>query len=66
MLKKIVGALVLTVALGALQGCAYDPRTGTYVPCCVYPAYPAYGYYAPPVVGGVVIGGGPRGGWYRW
>lgn len=65
MLKKIAGVLVLVIAVAALQGCAYDPYTGTYVPCCAYPAYggyPAYGYYPPPVVGGVVVGGG----WHRW
>jgi len=73
MLKTLAAAIVLTGAVAALQGCAYDPATGTYVPCCAYPAaypaypaYPAYGYY-PPLVGGVVVGGGWRGGgWYRW
>ena len=65
MIMKFAAAVALIAAVTALQGCAYDPRTGTYVPCCAYPAYPAYpgyGYYAPPVVGGVVIGGG----WHRW
>ena len=67
MLKKMAAMALLLVAVGALQGCAYDPYTGTYVPCCAYPAYPAYGYgygygyYPPPVVGGVVVGGG----WHR-
>jgi len=68
MLKTLAAVLVLTGAMATLQGCAYDPATGTYVPCCAYPAYPAYppyGYYPP--VGGVVVGGGWRGGgWYRW
>lgn len=58
---KMVGRVMfLVIAVGMLQGCAYDPYTGTYVPCCAYPAYapyPAYGYYGPPVVVG--------GGWYR-
>ena len=62
MLQRIVAATVLIAALVALQGCAYDPYTGTYVPCC---AYPAYGVYPPPVVGGVVIDGGWRGGWWH-
>ncbi|HUB44723.1 MAG TPA: hypothetical protein VMB73_07050 [Acetobacteraceae bacterium] len=67
MLKTLAAAVALIGATAALQGCAYDPATGTYVPCCAYPAYPAYGYgYYPPVVGGVVVGGGWRGGWYRW
>lgn len=61
MWKKIATALLLVAGMGALQGCAYDPYTGTYVPCCAYPAY-GYGYYPPPVVGGVVVGGG----WHRW
>ncbi len=68
MLKTVGAAVVLIVAVATLQGCAYDPYTGTYVPCCVFPAYsgyPAYGYY-PPVVGGVVVGGGWHGGWGRW
>lgn len=63
MVKKIAAAALVLVAAGALQGCAYDPYTGAYVPCCAYPAYPAYGYYyPPPVVGGVIV----RGGWRRW
>ena len=62
MRKTLAAAVVLIVAMATLQGCAYDPYTGTYVPCC---AYPAYGYY-PPVFGGVVVGGGWHGGWYRW
>ncbi|HUB11927.1 MAG TPA: hypothetical protein VMB34_08220 [Acetobacteraceae bacterium] len=69
MLKKLAVGIVAIVALAAVEGCAYDPYTGTYVPCCAYPAYPAYGYgygYYPPVVGGVVIGGGWHGGWHRW
>lgn len=68
MLKSLALAIALIGTTAALQGCAYDPATGTYVLCCaypaVYPAYPAYGYY-PPVVGGVVVGGGWHGGWYR-
>ena len=70
MLRKAVGALVVLIGLAALQGCAYDPYTGTYAPCCAYsaypgyPAYPGYGYYAPPVTGGVVIDGGWHGGWH--
>lgn len=67
MWKTLATALLLALGVGTLQGCAYDPSTGTYVPCCAYPAYPAYpaygyGYYPPPVVGGVVVGPG----WRRW
>lgn len=66
MLKKMAAAMVLAIGAGVLAGCVYDPRTGTYVPCCAYPAYPAYPYgyyYGPPAVGGVVVEGG---GWRRW
>jgi hypothetical protein len=54
-MRRLVGLLVLTLTAALLAGCAYDPYTGTYVPCCGYygsPYYrtPYYGYprtYAP-------------------
>jgi hypothetical protein len=38
---------ILALAAAVLGGCAYDPYTGTYVPCCAYYGYP-YGYYRYP------------------
>jgi len=60
-------ALFLVGAAALVQGCVYDPYTGTYVPCCAYPAY-GYGYYGyPGYYGGVAVAGGwgwwGRGGW---
>jgi len=78
-IRAIVVTTLLSIAAVSLQGCAYDPYTGSYVPYAApaygyYPAYPYY--YAPPVYGSVVIGsdwgwGGYRGwhghygGWHR-
>jgi len=46
---------MLVLAAGVVTGCAYDPYTGTYVPCCSSYGYPygGYGYrypspYSPP------------------
>lgn len=57
-------ALIPAVALAgilALAGCYYGPYgySGYYYG---YPGYPGYAYAPPPVVGGVVVGGG----YYRW
>jgi hypothetical protein len=40
--------LLLLAAAGMLSACAYDPYTGTYVPCCAYPYYGYYGSYGYP------------------
>jgi hypothetical protein len=38
--------ILLVIGAGVLEGCVYDPYTGTYVPCCAYPAYYyPYPYY---------------------
>ena len=63
-MSRIVGRCVTLLALlgaGVLGGCAYDPYTGTYYPCCsyypyhpyypTYPAYPGYPTYPYPPVG---------------
>jgi hypothetical protein len=47
--RRTLGAILLIVGAAILQGCVYDPYTGTYVPCCA--AYPAYGGYAYPAYG---------------
>lgn len=77
--RRILTAAALIAGAAMLEGCAYNPYTGTYDPCCAYPAYgygygyPAYNGYAYPAYayggGGyssaVVVGGGGyyRGGW---
>jgi len=76
MLKASVRAVLITALLsigaGSLQGCAYDPYAGAYVPYAApaygYYPYPAYGYYdASPLYGSVVIGGGwGWGGHHGW
>ena len=47
-MRRIAALLALTA--GLLAGCAYDPYTGTYAPCCGYYGYPYYGnpYYRYP------------------
>jgi hypothetical protein len=46
------GLLALVATASLLGGCAYDPYTGTYYPCCGYYGYPYYRYpyyrYPPP------------------
>ena len=45
--RRTLTAILLIVGAGMLEGCVYDPYTGTYVPCCAYGGYygsPAYGY----------------------
>lgn len=43
-------AAVLALVAGLVTGCAYDPYTGSYVPCCSSYGYPygGYGYRYPP------------------
>ena len=48
--RRALAAILLIVAAGVLQGCVYNPYTGTYTPCCA--AYPAYGGYGYPAYGG--------------
>ena len=50
---------MLVAAFTLPSACAYDPRTGTYAPCCVYPYY---GYYSYPTYYGYP--GYAYGGWY--
>ncbi len=38
-----IRGLLAVAGIGLLAGCAYDPYTGTYVPCCA----PRYAYAAP-------------------
>ncbi len=48
--RGLRGCMVAGIGAGLLlAGCAYDPYTGTYVPCCTYAPYPypAYAYPAP-------------------
>ncbi len=49
-MRRIAGLLALTLTAALLAGCAYDPYTGTYAPCCGYYGYPYYGnpYYRYP------------------
>ena len=35
-MRRLAGLLALTLTAALLAGCAYDPYTGTYVPCCGY------------------------------
>ena len=46
-MQRIAGLLALALTAALLAGCAYDPYTGTYAPCCGYYGYP-YGYRYPP------------------
>ncbi len=48
--RRTLTAALLAVGVGMLEGCVYDPYTGTYVACCA--AYPAYGGYSYPAYGG--------------
>ena len=49
-MQRIAGLLALALTAALLVGCAYDPYTGTYAPCCGYYGYPYYGnpYYRYP------------------
>ena len=49
-MQRIAGLLALSLTAALLAGCAYDPYTGTYAPCCGYYGYPYYGnpYYRYP------------------
>ncbi len=49
-MQRVAGLLALTLTVASLVGCAYDPYTGTYVPCCGYYGSPYYGnpYYRYP------------------
>ncbi len=49
-MQRIAGLLALSLTAALLAGCAYDPYTGTYAPCCGYYGNPYYRYpppYAP-------------------
>jgi len=59
LLRRSFSVILLLVGAGIIEGCVYDPYTGTYVPCCTYyrpwgypppppPAYGYPGYYARP------------------
>jgi len=48
--RRALKTILVIATAGLLQGCVYDPYTGTYLPCCA--AYPAYGGYAYPAYGG--------------
>lgn len=68
--RAVLITALLSIGVVALQGCAYDPYTDTYVPYAApaygYYPYPGYGYYvAPPVYGTVEIGGTWGWGGYR-
>jgi hypothetical protein len=43
----VLAAGVLTAGGLLLAGCAYDPQTGTYVPCCAAPVASTAGPYGP-------------------
>jgi hypothetical protein len=58
--RRALKTILSLVAAGLLQGCVYNPYTGTYVPCCA--AYPAYGGYGYPAYG--TYGYRPNGGYY--
>jgi hypothetical protein len=51
-MQRLAALLALALTAALLAGCAYDPYTGTYVPCCGYYGSPYYGYpnyrYPPP------------------
>ena len=49
-MQRIAGLLALSLTAALLAGCAYDPYTGTYAPCCGYYGNPYYGnpYYRYP------------------
>lgn len=68
--RRTLAAVLLICAAGVLEGCVYNPYTGTYTPCCAaYPAYGGYGYpgyggaYGYPANGGYY--GAPQGGAYQ-
>lgn len=77
-MRKWLAMVSLLVGAAMLQGCVYNPNSGTYAPAAgygygTYPAYGAYGYpaygypaYGPSYGGSVtfggVWGGGDRGG----
>jgi hypothetical protein len=70
--RRWATATLLHAGAGLMQGCAYDPYSGAYVPCCASPAYgysayssPAYGYPAYGYPGyGATVAVGPCG-YYR-
>ncbi len=43
-MRRIPGLLALAATAGLLGGCAYNPYTGSYYPCCGYYGYPSYRY----------------------
>jgi len=60
--QRSMTAILLIVGAGLLQGCVYNPYTGTYVPYSAY-GYPGYGaYYGYPAYGG--YGYPANGGYY--
>lgn len=70
-MNKWLALTLVVVGAAMVQGCAYDPYSGTYVPAAGYGyGYPAYGYpsygypaYQPYYDGSVAIGGGYYGGY---
>jgi hypothetical protein len=53
-MRRLGAVVALAGATALLSGCAYDPYTGTYYPCCSYYGNPYYGYpppYYPPPQG---------------
>lgn len=71
-MSKWLALTVVVAGAAMLQGCAYDPYSGTYVPSAGYSygypvyGYPTYGYpaYAPSYGGSLAVGG-VWGGGYR-
>jgi hypothetical protein len=46
-MRRVAALLALTVGASLLDGCVYNPYTGTWQPCCSYYGYPYYRYPPP-------------------